>query len=589
MLAALLVLMPVLIGVWYVAHYGVNIAWEDEFFSMTPLFQKWFGGTLHVADFWVQHTEHRHFLPRLTIFLMGLATGWNTKFEIWLIQALLAVSLGTIILAVRRSCRIRHWLWLAVPPAWLVLTLRQHQNLLFGWQLNYMMAAAWSWITLALLASLNDGRRTPWKFGGAVLSATLGATAAAHGLLLWIVGVLPLLLLPEAQRRKRLTAAWVVVGLAEWGFYFIGYHGYIHPIGPVQERTLGNCSEYFTTLVGGSLFPLPTPAKWLGLLLLAIGAVTFGLVVAQRSMLQCTFWLTVATFGLLTQAEVAWGRTPFGNDQAMSSRYATFSLFVIVGVYGALATLLAGRAGSLASRGGKFLTSLIAWSAGAILLVLIACGIGLSCWEGVQAGADLKTRMNYHAFVFLTADSQPDEALRFAPWEDVAEIRHNLALLREHRLNIFAPSQAPDRYALPAATLPTVSAPSGLQVIPRFTGPLVQDFIYLNRSGTRCRLYEPFAALFGYAFDGGGQERLGGVVLEIDGVAYRAYYGPPRYAANLVAKNPTLGECGFCRDFSPRQLPAGRHYLTIRLLKSDGGAYFAAGPPQPFQVPEWPK
>src|SRR6516225_4605536 len=59
--AWLLIALPVLLGLLYVYTYGVNIAWEDQFFSMTSTFEKYYGGNLHLSDFWQQHNEHRHF------------------------------------------------------------------------------------------------------------------------------------------------------------------------------------------------------------------------------------------------------------------------------------------------------------------------------------------------------------------------------------------------------------------------------------------------------------------------------------------------------------------------------------------------
>jgi hypothetical protein len=54
-------------------------------------------------------------------------------------------------------------------------------------------------------------------------------------------------------------------------------------------------------------------------------------------------------------------------------------------------------------------------------------------------------------------------------------------------------------------------------------------------------------------------------------------------------KDPALQECGFRREFSPQQLSAGPHRLVVKVLTKDGTAYFAYGPPQQFNVPEWPK
>ena len=378
-----LVAAPVLLASWYVYVYGVNIAWEDQFFSLAPVFERWHDGNLRLDDFWEQHNEHRLFLPRIIMFTLGLATRWDTRAEMWLVQILLVLNLAIVLAVLLRGCRVPWRYWLAVPPAFLILSLRQYQNLLCGWQLHFVMATTAALAAFSLLASMGNGRRQGWKFAAAALAATAGTLSSANGLLLWPVGLLPLMLLRQPWRRRiGLAAAWLAIGAVQGAFYFVGYHKTVHPVPEVQARTLANCSEYFLTVVGGALFPDLALAKWCGLLLLAIAAVGFGLIVVRGKLSQSAFWLTVLAFGLLTQAEVAWGRTPFGNSQALSSRYATFSLFVIIGVYGLLATLLSERAVAskpeteargTAGAQGKSLTLSLALRA--------SMGAAPSCWS----------------------------------------------------------------------------------------------------------------------------------------------------------------------------------------------------------------
>ena len=95
--------------------------------------------------------------------------------------------------------------------------------------------------------------------------------------------------------------------------------------------------------------------------------------------------------------------------------------------------------------------------------------------------------------------------------------------------------------------------------------------------------------LNGCALDPSGKDRVGGVILEIDGTPYRAYYGLPMDAVPEVRGNPDLRECGFRREFSQQQLPAGAHRISIRVLTKAGTAEFASGPAQAINVPDWPK
>src|SRR5205823_3895954 len=53
-----------------------------------------------------------------------------------------------------------------------------------------------------------------------------------------------------------------------------------------------------------------------------------------------SFWLTLLVFSLSVEAAIMIGRSGFGIDQAPASRYATFSILTVVGVYGLASSLL---------------------------------------------------------------------------------------------------------------------------------------------------------------------------------------------------------------------------------------------------------
>ena len=560
-IAWILIAVPAFISLLYVHFYGTNIAWEDQFYSLTTAFEKWYGENLGVGVFWEQHNEHRHFLPRLAMFAMGLFTDWNTRAEMFFVQVLLFANLGIILNVLFRQSAAKGKFWLAIPIAWLVFSLRQHQNLLCGFQLGFVMAATAAWAAYAILASLKDGGRWQWKFCAAILMATLGTVSSAHGLLLWIVGVIPLILLQETRRRRSwLIAVWLLVGAIEWGVYFIGYHKTVHPIPMIQERTLWTCADYFVAVVGAALFPIPVLVTLAGLLLLLIVAITPLLLFQNGKLRENSFWLTAMAFGLLTQVQVAIGRSPFGTGQAISSRYATFSLFVVVGVYGALSTLYFEQVSRAVST---------VWGA---LLAIIILGIGLSYVEGFQAAAELKQQMDYRTYLYCTADSQPDLTLRFVPWEVPKEVRHNLAVLKEHHLNVFSSPEVAAQFAIPDGTLPTLAARANLQI--RGLGFAADRRVFV---------------IAGIALNPAADDLVGGVILQIDGIDYMAYYGLPVDVVTEVQKSPELRYCGFRREFSQEQLPPGSHRIAIKVLAKDRKAFFAHAEPQQFNVPDWPK
>ena len=87
--ACVLLVLPFLLGLYFVHSYGVNVPWEDEWAYVLPLFQKWDAGTLSFWDFWAQHrTPNR--VREDARSRSRPAFGWNLVLEMYVTQILLA-------------------------------------------------------------------------------------------------------------------------------------------------------------------------------------------------------------------------------------------------------------------------------------------------------------------------------------------------------------------------------------------------------------------------------------------------------------------------------------------------------------------
>jgi hypothetical protein len=555
--AYVLIAAPVLLALFYVYTYGVNLAWEDQLLSLTPLFHKWYAGTLTLGDFWQQHNEHRYFLSRLIMFMLGLATRWNTRMEMFATQLTLLGSLAILIYAFRRQCKGKGGLWAVAPIAWILFNLRQHQTFLNGFDLGLAMCGAAAIATLFLLSRLGGAKRPGWMFAAALLAGTLGTISSAAGLLLWIVGLLPLAFVPRPRTRQiRFASLWCLVGVVEWAVYFIGYHSTIHPVPVVQERTMTACLEFFLAVIGCSIVNLMPLTIFSGVLILAFVVVTVFQLAKRRQWAENSFWLSLIVFGLMTQSQVTFARVPFGLDVAGSSRYATFSLFVVLGVYGALS-------GFYLEHGRRFISTM--WGA---FLAMIVLGVGTSIVIGFKEAKDSNQIQNYQAFVFLTSDTQPDSALQFASWwKNADEIRRNLALLKEHRLNIFGSAELARRYGATDVCLPEL--PSQAHVNTQLSA--------IDRSTAT-------VTAKGFALDPTGSDVVGGVLIKIDGVPYDAYYGLSRPDVVQTQRNNRVEYCGFFRVFPARLFGPGKHSLEVEILTKDRSAFFSPGPPVSFEI-----
>lgn len=599
-IAWVLIAIAVLSGFLYVHAYGVDIAWEDQLNNIPPLLQKWDAGTLRLGDFWIQINEHRPFIPSIALLLLAMATHWSIMAELYFTQLMLLGMLAIIILAIRRTNGGKHYAWFSVPVAFMIFSLRQSQNMLNGYQVVFVMAAALSLATIFCLQLMSDPNRLKLKFIGGLILATLAGFSAAQGLLVWLVGLVQLLALSLPRRRKiGFASIWTLIGILEWVVYFWGY------IKPGWHPPWTFTWEYFLSIVGGALYPGPTllVAQTAGGLLLVLTTVAILLALGDWQGGKHIFWLAMILFGLITEGQTTVGRAggpeigKWGVEQALSSRYATFSLFVVIGAYGIVCNITRKEFSRQAAA---------AWGG---LVGLIAMGIVLSMSEGLQVGEAWWQERDYKDFVFCTSDTQPDEALPTAFWQKGSEVRPKLEFLKEHRLNVY---RSPDHVA--SWTFPT----QGLPVLPY--PPRIQPNQQINKK-------TGLITIMGIALDGKQDELVGGVFLEVDNKIYPAYYGyrcediaqrlkiaqeiaevqrrlDQLEAANLQLVNETepqaiqrrreiqeempelhrrladlrkqqeltashISRCIFRRDFSVRQLGPGRHTLSIGAISKD--------------------
>ena len=131
-------------------------------------------------------------------------------------------------------------------------------------------------------------------------------------------------------------------------------------------------------------------------------------------------------------------------------------------------------------------------------------------------------------------------------------IRRSLAVLRRARMNIFAADH--EEYdGAQAAALPQLSMRS------------------LGELGVAAE--RELVTLYGYAADPAG-DAVGGVFLEIGGVAYPACYGLDRNDETKAFGAARTAHNWFARRFSYRQLPPGEHRVTLMVLTKDCRARF---------------
>jgi hypothetical protein len=201
----ILILLPVALAFLFVYLYGVTVVHLDQW-EIIPLFEKLSLGTLAVSDLFAPHNQHRMFFPWIAMLGLGTITKYNNVAEMYFALACFLGMLTALFLVFRGSIKPRLPFLLPVffvPIAFLVLSLSQHENLLWGFQLAFGLVQVSSVLALCLLYFSGYERLRKLVFPAALTSCTVATFSALQGLMVWPVGLLQLLIGPVEKPTKK--------------------------------------------------------------------------------------------------------------------------------------------------------------------------------------------------------------------------------------------------------------------------------------------------------------------------------------------------------------------------------------------------
>lgn len=549
----ILILTAILTGFCYVYAYGVNILWEDEWDLIPPLLQKFDAGTLTLADFWKPHSEHRIFFPTLIDFGLGFLTAGDIVMNMYLSQLVLAGALVLFVSVFRERFAEGPGIWLMVPLAFLCFSFRQWQNMLFGVQLQCYLVILAQAGAFFCLGRMKDGRFMS-MFICAALFATLASGSFISGLLVWPVALGQILLLPLERRRKGiLMAVWAILSILEWIVYFIGYTK------PSYHPPYGWSWAYFFEFVGGGLFDQPATALIAGVIVLVLMAVAVAFVFLKRQWAEQSFWLAILAFGLANVGVTVIGRAGFGANQALSSRYATFSIPLII----ATGVLLAPRRGEKFFLSGVLLTGAMAG--------LAILGTGQAFITGMGIGEAHREFRRYAQAAVCTMDSQPDEMICVINNYHISGKRDVLLgyvdTVKKLKYNVFADEELYARSQVASPTLPVLPAAPRCEITGIAPSPM-----------------GPLTIIRGWAVDWPRGNVAGGVTVVLDGVAYPACYGLPSDESVKKLGDGKFANAGFGCAVPARELGRGQHTISLKVLTRDRTGVYVTPNPLTFEI-----
>ncbi len=323
---------------WLILRYGVDVPYSDQW-SIAHFFEKYARGTLTLSDLYAQQNEYRQFFPHLLFVALGRLTNWDVRYEMFA-SLLLAcfVAYGVWRLGARTfNDPVRRGI-LFLLASLLNFSAIQYDNWLFGVQVVYFVPIAC--VVAGLLFAYSERTGTALAVVACACLSLVSTFSAANGLVAWLV--LPPALLAARAGARASARRWLTM----WGaglalcvaVYFKDYQRVDWH--PGTSQALGQPLDmlaYFVAYLGGPLAAGRHPL----VVALAVGAGALTLYVAACAYLfrhredgtlvrRAMPWLMLGAYSLVTGGLIAVGRVSFGVAHATTTRYAAFSLYLLV-------------------------------------------------------------------------------------------------------------------------------------------------------------------------------------------------------------------------------------------------------------------
>jgi hypothetical protein len=438
---------PAVSYLWMIHGYGVNVIYLDQWADVV-LIGHAHSGTLQLSTLWSQHYENRIFFPNLIVLALAYTTHFNVVGEEYLSALMLFGATALVICAHKRRSPERRWIWYC-PVAFLLLSLAQADNALWGFQMAWYLVLLMTALALFLL----DQEPQRWfVFGGAIAAAAIASFSSLQGLLVWPAG---LLLIYLRRRPRHLAIAWIGSAVLVGVIYFVGFSF------NASQTNQTNPTAVFTFFfrVVGDIVGETQPGALVTvfgsvLVVAAIWALVRFAVGGRTSTGGRPFALSLILFGLLFSVVTAYGRSGYyALGVSVEYRYTVFAIFVLVGLYLAIldppdASELrsAEHAGSPAGSAGRqrhvfsdalFTLARVLVGVGIVLTVILGSANGISQARGVRE------YQLYLGRVTVRANQYPDTVVGFVDGgQPVQSIRRWIMMARDDHLSLFGTGDA---------------------------------------------------------------------------------------------------------------------------------------------------
>ncbi|MDJ0556366.1 MAG: hypothetical protein QNJ68_18395 [Microcoleaceae cyanobacterium MO_207.B10] len=325
--------------------YSVNVPYYDQW-AVGGFFRQLSEGKLGFDDLIAQHNESRKFFPRLIFLGLGKLTAWDVRYEM-LVSFMLACLISLNIYRLNRltvAGSLTKGLVIAFLTNLLIFSPVQFENWFWGIQIVVFIPIT----CIVTCISINYSSLTKiTKFILSILLCNIATFSYANGILSWVI-LLPVIVLvhlkswSDLPKQKRLVFGWLIGFTSNVVLYFYGYQkpdsspsileAIVHPFKAVQ---------YFLCFLG-------SPLGWNTPIASVTNSMIIGGVAIAIFIISCIYilkhsqdykffnrtipWIMIGLYAVISGLITTTGRVGFGIEQSLSSKYTTFSLYLIVSI-----------------------------------------------------------------------------------------------------------------------------------------------------------------------------------------------------------------------------------------------------------------
>jgi hypothetical protein len=339
LIAGCLVVLPIGFTALFINTYSIDMPYHDQW-ATARLFVYLAEGSLSFTHLFAQQNEFRQLFPHLLFLGLGAITRWNVRYEM-LVSLLLACLVSFNIYRISRVTitGAEKRLWLLFGTNLLIFSPVQYETWLLGIQVVYLAPIAC--LTTCLSVAYSSLSLNAKLAIGAVLSI-VSTFSSANGFLCWVL-TLPVFLVVCDWRRPfvpLLIVGWVTLCLLSVSFYLYGYQ--TPEWHPSLTESLGHPTRalaYLAVFLGAPLAPgNGTPRLAAAIIVGTLASILFAgaclylwVSLGDRSLRRrMVVFVMIGAYSLGTGLVVTAARLGFGIAQALSPRYSTFSLYLLV-------------------------------------------------------------------------------------------------------------------------------------------------------------------------------------------------------------------------------------------------------------------